>query len=151
MFVTVLFILVRDCEYDMLENRMLRDAIVLQSKHPAVMEKCCNKGENLTLDMAINNETSQESIRTVDVDQDKKLDIVKKFKYKSSDSRNKGQEESEVHTPERKGECRRRGYGTSHRNCPRHRINMQLLQETRPIREKVYVSKTKSPNRGTSY
>ena len=92
-FVTAMRILVKDCGYDTLENRMLRDGIVLRSKHPAVMEKCFDKGEELTLDMAINigrnYETSQESIRTVGVDEDQKVHVVKKFKKKPYDSRKK--------------------------------------------------------------
>ena len=105
-------ILVKDCGYDTLENRMLRDGIVLQSMHPAVMEKCFDKGEELTLDVATlnigrNYETSQESIRTVGVDEDQKVHVVKKFKKKPYDSRKKGQEESEEQTSETKGECRR--------------------------------------------
>ena len=78
---------------------MLHDGIVLRSRHPAVMEKCFDKGEELTLDMAINigrkYETSQESIRTASVDEDQKVHPVKKFKKKPFDSRKKGQEESE--------------------------------------------------------
>ena len=51
-FVTDLRILVKDCCY-VEENRMLRDAIVLRSSHAAVREKCLEKGDDLTLDMAI--------------------------------------------------------------------------------------------------
>ena len=49
-FVTVLHILVKDCGYDMLENRMLWDGIVLRSRRPAVMENCFDNGEELPLD-----------------------------------------------------------------------------------------------------
>ena len=42
------------CGYDTLENRMLRDGIMLRSRHPKVMEKCFDEGEELTLDMVIN-------------------------------------------------------------------------------------------------
>ena len=61
---------------------MLRDAIVLQSRHPAVMEKCFDKGEELILNIGCNYETSQESIRTMGVDEDKKVHTVKTFKKK---------------------------------------------------------------------
>ena len=71
-FVTDLRILVKDCGY-VEENRMLRDAIVLRSSHAAAREKCLEKGDELTLDMAIgigqNYETSQESMRAIGIDE----------------------------------------------------------------------------------
>ena len=97
-FVTALRILVKDCGYGTMENRMLRDAIVLRSRHPTVMEKCFDKGEELTLDMAINigrnYEMSQESIRVVGIDEDKKVNAVRNFKkpqksYKKAQDRDK--------------------------------------------------------------
>lgn len=43
-FVTSLRILARDCSYGKLEDRMIRDAIVLRSLHPKVRERCKDKG-----------------------------------------------------------------------------------------------------------
>ena len=83
-FVTALRILVKDYGYGTMENRMLRDAIVLRSRYPIVMEKCFDKGEDLTFDMAINigpnYKTSQESIRVMGIDEDKKVNAVRSFK-----------------------------------------------------------------------
>jgi len=50
-FVTDLCILVKDFGY-VEENRMLRDAIVLRSSRAAVREKCLEKGDDLSLNMA---------------------------------------------------------------------------------------------------
>ena len=147
-FVTAMRILVKDCGYDTLENRMLRDGIVLRSKHPAVMEKCFDKGEELTLDMAINigrnYETSQESIRTVGVDEDQKVHVVKKFKKKPYDSRKKGQEESEEQTSETKGECRRCGYDSSHRNCPAIGLTCNYCKKPDQFAKKCLLRKAKA-------
>ena len=78
-FVTDLRILVKDCGY-VEENRMLRDAIVLRSSHAAVREKYLEKGDDLTLDMAIgigqNYETSKESMRAIGIDEDPTVHAV---------------------------------------------------------------------------
>ena len=120
-FVTALRILVKDCGYGTMENRMLRDAIVLRSRHPTVMEKCFDKGEELTLDMAINigrnYETLQESIRVVGIDEDKKVNAVRNFK-KPQKSYKKAQKKSAKPKTETSNECGRCGYDTSHKSCP---------------------------------
>ena len=68
-FVTALKVLVKDCGYGTLEDRMVRDAIVLRSQHPAVQEKCLDRGDDLTMEVAIgigqNHEISQESMKAI--------------------------------------------------------------------------------------
>ena len=85
-FVTDLRILVIDCGY-VEENRMLRDAIVLRSSHAAVRETFLEKGDDLTLDMAIgigqNYDTSQESMRAIGIDEDPTVHAVNTGKSNS--------------------------------------------------------------------
>ena len=53
---------------------------MLRSSHAAVREKCLEKGNDLTLDMAIgfgqNYDTSQESVRAVGIDEDPTVHAV---------------------------------------------------------------------------
>ena len=79
-FVTSLKVLVKDCGYGATEDRMVRDAIVLRSLHPQVQEKCLEKGDELTLEMAINlgqnHEVSHESMKVIN-EEDSKVNVVK--------------------------------------------------------------------------
>ena len=52
-FVTDLRRLIKNCGFAQMEERMLRDAIVLRSYHSRVREKCLDKGDELTLVTAI--------------------------------------------------------------------------------------------------
>ncbi len=78
-FVTDLKNLVKDCGYT---DRMIRDVIVCHAWHSRVREKCLNKGDELTLDIAIsigqNHETSQESLKIISKEEDSKVHSVKK-------------------------------------------------------------------------
>ena len=75
-FVIALKILVKDCGYQD-ANRMLRDAIVLRSRHDAVREKCLDEGDELMLEKAVkigqNYETSQESLKAINSGEDAKV------------------------------------------------------------------------------
>ena len=79
-FVTDLKILVKDCGYTD-ENRMVRDAIVLRSHNSKVQEKCLEKGDELTLDLAVHVgqscEMSLESMRVIASDEDPKVTVNK--------------------------------------------------------------------------
>ena len=82
-FVTDLRRMIQDCGYGNQEDRMLRDAIVLRAYHGKVREKCLDKGDDLTLQMAItygqSHEASSQSMKMID---DKKLaeqDVHKLF------------------------------------------------------------------------
>jgi hypothetical protein len=45
-FVTALRLLVKDCGYEQLQDRMIRDAIVMRSHHIEVMERCLDEGDD---------------------------------------------------------------------------------------------------------
>ena len=62
-FVTDLRRLVKDCGFGQMEDRMLRDAIVLRAYHAKVREKCLDKGDELTLQMAVTYGQSYEASR----------------------------------------------------------------------------------------
>ena len=72
-------ILVKDCGYTEPEC-MLRDAIMLNSYHMDVGEKCLDKGDDVTLEMAItigqNHKTTRDSMCTIGVDKDLKVHSV---------------------------------------------------------------------------
>ena len=76
-FVTSLKVFVKQCGYDGSEDRMVRDAIVLRSHHSAVREKCLDKCDDLTLEMAVNigqnHEISLESMEAIEDDEDGKV------------------------------------------------------------------------------
>ena len=81
-FVTDLRRLIQDCGYGDQEDRMLRDAIVLRAYHAKVREKCLDKGDDLTLQMAITYGQSYEaSSQSMKMIEDKKLtdDLNKLF------------------------------------------------------------------------
>ena len=52
-FYTDLELLARDCNFGELKDRMIRDAIVLRSRNPQVMEKCFDEGDELKKDKAV--------------------------------------------------------------------------------------------------
>ena len=68
-FVTDLKRIIRECGFDDIEERMIRDAIVLRSYQARVREKCLDKGDELTLAMAISygqsNEASIDSLKVI--------------------------------------------------------------------------------------
>ena len=86
-FVTELKILVRGCDYGTMENRMVRDAIVLRLKHPEVQGKCFEKGDDLTMEMAIkvgqDDESSRESLSAIGCGEDTKIHGTGYQKYKT--------------------------------------------------------------------
>lgn len=120
-FVTALKLLARDCDFGTMEERMIRDAIVLRSKHPAVMEKSFEKGDDLTLEGAVkigqDYETSQASMQAINKDEDlsvSKIFIKKKDKRKwKSKPHEKSKSEAK-----RVRKCIRCGYDESHTRCP---------------------------------
>ena len=124
-FVTDLRILVKDCGY-VEENRMLRDAIVLRASHAAVREKCLEKGDDLTLDMAIgigqNYETSQESMRAIGIDEDPTVHAVNTGKSNAPRrSYNRPQSRFTQHGFKKKAsgnKCMKCGYDRNHARCP---------------------------------
>ena len=120
-FVTDLKILVKDCNY-MDENRMVRDSIVLRSSHKAVKEKCLDKGDTLTLDMAIeigqNYETAQESMKAINGEDAK----VHALKFKSGQQRKKDKSRPQHKPPSQSKmrKCNRCGYDKHKKSdkCP---------------------------------
>lgn len=120
-FVTALRILIRDCGF-VEEERMLRDAIVLRSHSATVREKCLDKGNDLTLDKAIqigqNHEASQESMKVIDsrVDEDPKVHAV------HDKRRGRGRRAPTKPAAAAKGQaqknCGRCGYPNTHEHCP---------------------------------
>ena len=124
-FVTDLRILVKDCGY-VEEDRMLRDTIMLRSSHAAVREKCLEKGDDLTLEMAIgigqNYETSQESMRAIGIDEDPTIDAVKTGKSNAPRrSYNRPQSRFTQHRFKKKApntKCMKCGYDHNHARCP---------------------------------
>ena len=124
-FVTDLRILVKDCSY-VEEKRMLRDAIVLRSSHAAVREKCLEKGDDLTLDVAIgigqNYETLQESMRAIGIDEDPTVHAVKTAKSNAPrHSYNRPQSRFKKHGFKKKAsdtKCMKCGYDRNRACCP---------------------------------
>ena len=76
-FVTDLKRLVKNCGFGDMEQRMLRDAIVLRSLHARVREKCLDRGDDLTLEMAISYgqsfEASSNSLKVISNSTDRKM------------------------------------------------------------------------------
>ena len=110
---------------------MLRDAIVLRSSHAAVREKCLEKGDDLTLHMAIdigqNYETSQGSMRAIGIDKDPIVHAVNTAKsntprrsYSRPKSRFK-QHGFKKKAPDTK--CVKCGYDHNHAHCPAKESN----------------------------
>ena len=129
-FVTDLCIPVKDCGY-VEENRMLRDAIVLRSSHAAVREKCLKKDDDLTLDMAVgigqNYETSQESMRSIGIDEDPTVHTVNTGSRAKSNAHrrlyNRPQSWFKQHDFKKKAmhsdnKCMKCGYDCNHAHCP---------------------------------
>ncbi|XP_041357629.1 uncharacterized protein LOC121374562 [Gigantopelta aegis] len=124
-FVTDLRILVKDCGYAE-EERMVRDAIVLRSVHDTVRGKCLEKGDTLTLEMAINigqnHEMSQESLKAIN-DEDPKVHTVRDKRYSKKKTEKHGSRSrlgtSKWHkqTPSPKA-CTKCGYSNIHKECP---------------------------------
>ena len=119
--------LLQTCGY-VEENRMLRDAIVLRSSHTAVHEKCLEKGDELTLDMAIgigqNYETSQESMRAIGINEDPTVHAVNTAKLNAlRHSYNRPQSWFKQHDFKNKAmhsgnKCMKCGYDCNHAHCP---------------------------------
>ena len=138
-FVTDLKLLVRDCAYAD-PDRMVRDAIVLRSHHDKVREYCLDKGDELTLDMAItigrNHETSQESMRVINHGEDASVNAISRGRrsaqrpsYRNRDNRpatsdrrsTTSRRNPEARNPEaRNRKCNKCGYNThrKHESCP---------------------------------
>ena len=80
-FVTALKILVKNCGYEAMEDRMVRDAIVLRAHHPAVREKCLDMGDDLTLEKSVsigqNHEITLETQKAIEGDEDAKVHTVR--------------------------------------------------------------------------
>ena len=68
----------------------MRDAIVLRSIHDTVREKCLEKGDTLTLEMATNigqnHEMSQESLKAIS-GEDSKVHAVRDKRYSKKEDR----------------------------------------------------------------
>ena len=130
-FVTDLKLLVRDCGYDD-NDRMMRDAIVLNALSQDVRQKCLERGDELTLDMAINigqtSETAQESIRAIDQEVDKVHALRASHKRgqtkpshqgRPQKGKFKGQNPSKgKHSKPNDDKCKRCGYHANHPKCP---------------------------------
>ena len=123
-FITDLRILVKACGYAE-EDRMLRDAIVLRSSRAAVREKYLEKGDELTLNMAIsirqNYETSQESMRpkvhVVNIRGRGKLRIPGRSRNWSQSRFYRDSAKNKVKNPQQQ-KCRKCGYNRMHERCP---------------------------------
>ena len=72
---------------------MVRDAIVLRSIHDTVREKCLEKGDTLTLEMALNigqnHEMSQESLKAIS-GEDSKVYAVRDKRYSKKKTEHHG-------------------------------------------------------------
>ena len=124
-FVTDLKLLVKDCHYRE-EERMVRDAIVLRSSSQAVKEKCLEKGDELTLDMAIsigqNYESAQDSMQAINSEKDTVHAIQTRMppRHKNFYNRDKGNKDNQqTNSPPKGKRCARCGY-TKHTSgqCP---------------------------------
>ena len=121
-FVMALRVLIKDCGFAE-EERMLRDAIVLRSHSATVREKCLDKGNELTLEKAIqigqNHEASQESMRVIDarVDEDPKVHTVQ-TKSRNHRGRQGKPAAAEAARKTAQANCGRCGYSNSHESCP---------------------------------
>lgn len=115
-FVTDLKLLVKDCGYAD-ENRMVRDAIVLRSFHKEVQEKCLEKGDTLTLEMATeigqNYETSQESLKAIKGEDSKVHALSFKGKKPWNQNRKRTNSYKRKPQPHRKDEASKNKDGTS--------------------------------------
>ena len=122
-FVTMLRVLVRDCGFAD-EDRMLRDAIVLRSHSATVREKCLDKGNELTLAMAIqigqNHEAWQESLKVIDakVDEDSKVNAARGNHKRNARHTTTAAKDVEVKGQAAKKDCSRCGYPSTHDHCP---------------------------------
>jgi hypothetical protein len=137
-FVTDLRVLVRDCGY-VEEERMLRDAIVLNSYHAKVREKCLDQGDDITLQAAVrigqNFESSQESMKAIG--EDRKVNLVKgSDNRKRNDTRSKG-------PIEKNKQCCYCGYEKDHKVCPAKSATCNYCLKYGHF-EKMCISKKKS-------
>ena len=73
--------MVKDCSFGTMEDRMIRDGIVLRAHHKKVRKKCLDKGDDLTLDMAItygrSYEASMVSLKVIA--EEKKDEVINKI------------------------------------------------------------------------
>ena len=123
-FVTDLRLLVKDCGYSD-EDRMIRDAIVLNAQSTTVREKCLDKGDELTLDVAIrigqSHEMSQDSLKVIGTDEDAKVQAVHKRRGRYQKRNNAGArpKESQPKGNTASGDqCYKCGNPRSHAKCP---------------------------------
>ena len=96
-FVTELKILVRGCDYGNMEDRMVRDGIVLRSRNHDVQVKCLEKGDDLDLAMAIkvgqDDEASRESLSVIGgEEEDSKIHAAGYQKYGRKSDKNSGRD-----------------------------------------------------------
>ena len=127
-FVTDLRLLVKDCGYTD-EDRMLRDAIVMNAHSTIVQEKCLEKGDDLTLDMVIrigqSHEMSQDSLKVISqkIDEDVKVNAVHKRRW-NNQKHHRGataQTCSATSRPQKadnQGTCGKCGNSRNHARCP---------------------------------
>ena len=100
---------------------------MLRSSHAAVREKCLEKGDDLTLDMAIgigqNYETSQESMRAMGIDEDPTVHAVNTGKSNAHRlSYNRPQSRFTQHGFKKKAsgnKCMKCGYDRNHARWPK--------------------------------
>ncbi|ELT97911.1 hypothetical protein CAPTEDRAFT_198431, partial [Capitella teleta] len=128
-FVTEFRILVKDCGY-INEDRMLRDAIVIEVSNPKVRERCMVDGDDLTLEKAIKlgqmYETSKESLKLIGEDPKVSLRTTsviavrpKKFVKQVPKQKPKAEE------------CRKCGYERSHKSVqPEARLALNARKRT---------------------
>ena len=113
----------KDCGY-VEENRMLRDAVVLRSSKAAVRDKCLEKGDDLTLDVAIgigqNYETSQESMRAIGFDEDPTVHSVNTGSRDKSNApgRSRNRPQSRFKQPDFKKKAMHSDNKCNHAHCP---------------------------------
>lgn len=129
-FVTALRMLVKDCDY-MDPDRMLRDAIVLRTKHDAVREKCLDEGDDLTLNKSIqigqNHEAAQADLKAIHDGEDSKVNAVHNHKRDKRPQRKPKKSQNYKPPPSKPPakstndnfkECENCGYNASHEKCP---------------------------------
>lgn len=130
-FVTDLRILVKDCGYAE-DDRKLRDAIILRSSQAAIHVKYLEKGDKLTLNMAMNigqnYETSQESMHAINADEDPTIHAVNTGGRRKPRiaGRSRNWSQSRFHKDHAKQKarykdqriCQKCGYKISHERCP---------------------------------
>ena len=137
-FVTALRVLVRDCGFEQMEERMVRDAIVLRSHNEDVMERCLDEGDTLTLAKAIGIgqtlEMSRDSLRFIRANEEnKKVNALTKYKsrpnktktvryesrydYKPAKNDSRG-DQRQSGSRQTQDLCEKCGYSPDHMRCP---------------------------------